>query len=189
MNKRQSFLEGQFNTRTDNDEMVLTGYFIKYRERTKIFEGLFEEIDSDAVTESLKNNDIRALFNHDSSLVLGRTGNGTLTLESDDVGLKGTIIINPKDPQAVSAYAKIQRGDVTGCSFGFYPLEIDQVRLEDGSILEVVKELDLLEVSPCTFPAYPQTEIAARQEDVKVAKKRLVNLKKEKLKEKIKNDK
>lgn len=189
MNKRQSFLQGQFITRDDENDLVLTGYFIKYGERTQIVDGLFEEIDANALNESLKSNDIRALFNHDSSLVLGRTGNGTLTLESDDVGLKGTIIINPNDPQAVSAYAKIKRGDVTGCSFGFYPLEIDQVRLDDGSILEIVKKLDLLEVSPCTFPAYPQTEIAARQAVVMAEQKRQLQFKKDKLKEKIKHDK
>ena len=75
------------------------------------------------VEKAIKDADIRALFNHDDSLVLGRTGNGTLTLAVDDVGLFGDIIINKDDPQAVGAYARVKRGDVIGCSFGFIPIK------------------------------------------------------------------
>ena len=186
MNKRQSYLSSEFETRSDEQtgQMILSGYFIKYDVETNIIDNLFEKIDKQAVDNAIKDADIRALFNHDTSIVLGRTSNGTLSLVSDEVGLRGDIVINEDDPQAVSIYARIKRGDVSGCSFGFYITEIETQKRSDGSFLDIIRGMELLEVSPCTFPAYPQTEIEARQQDFKNRKKRQLEYKKNKLKEK-----
>ena len=167
MNKRNSYRTAQFKTReeTETGDLILSGYFIKFDEVTELWPGYFEVIKREGVEKAIQNADIRALFNHDDSLVLGRTGNGTVTLGVDEIGLFGDSIINKEDPQAVGAYARVQRGDVVGCSFGFIPIKIDTEERDDGSYLDTILELEIFEVSPCTFPAYPQTEIAARQKD------------------------
>lgn len=167
MNKRNSYRTAQFKTReeTETGDLILSGYFIKFDEVTELWPGYFEVIKREGVEKAIQNADIRALFNHDDSLVLGRTGNGTVTLDVDEIGLFGDIIINKEDPQAIGAYARVQRGDVVGCSFGFIPIKINTEERDDGSYLDTILELEIFEVSPCTFPAYPQTEIAARQKD------------------------
>lgn len=167
MNKRNSYRTARFKTReeTETGDLILSGYFIKFDEVTELWPGYFEVIKREGVEKAIQNADIRALFNHDDSLVLGRTGNGTVTLGVDEIGLFGDIIINKEDPQAIGAYARVQRGDVIGCSFGFIPIKIDTEERADGSYLDTILELEIFEVSPCTFPAYPQTEIAARQKD------------------------
>lgn len=167
MNKRNSYRTTQFKTReeTETGDFILSGYFIKFDEVTELWPGYFEVIKREGVEKAIQNADIRALFNHDDSLVLGRTGNGTVTLGVDEIGLFGDIIINKEDPQAIGAYARVQRGDVVGCSFGFIPIKINTEERDDGSYLDTILELEIFEVSPCTFPAYPQTEIAARQKD------------------------
>ncbi|HFI0006876.1 TPA: HK97 family phage prohead protease [Streptococcus suis] len=167
MQKRKAYMATQFQTREEQEsgDLILSGYFIKFDEETELWPGYFEVIKREGVEKAIKDADIRALFNHDHSLVLGRTGNDTVRLGVDDVGLFGDIIINKDDPQAVGAYARVQRGDVIGCSFGFFPIKINTEERDDGSYLDTILDLEIFEVSPCTFPAYPQTEIAARQKD------------------------
>lgn len=191
MKKRNAYIATQFQTREEQEsgDLVLSGYFIKFDEVTELWSGYFEVIKREGVEKAIKDADIRALFNHDDSLVLGRTGNGTVTLGVDDVGLFGDIIINRNDPQAVGAYARVQRGDVVGCSFGFVPIKINTEERDDGSYLDTILELEIFEVSPCTFPAYPQTEIAARQKDFESqrrAKRETLIKRKKEIKEKFK---
>lgn len=190
MNKRNSYRTAQFKTReeTETGDLILSGYFIKFDEVTELWPGYFEVIKREGVEKAIQNADIRALFNHDDSLVLGRTGNGTVILGVDEIGLFGDIIINKEDPQAIGAYARVQRGDVVGCSFGFIPIKIDTEERADGSYLDTILELEIFEVSPCTFPAYPQTEIAARQKDFesqKRAKREALDKRKKEIKEKF----
>lgn len=186
MNKRTSFLESQFRANEHEDKLVIEGYFIKYGEETNLFDEVYEEIDAKSVVRSLEENDIRGLWNHDTGLVLGRTANQTLTLKSDDIGLWGSIEVNKDDPQAMGAYARIKRGDVAGCSFGFFPIKEDYETRADGGKKFIIREMDLFEVSPCVFPAYPQTEIVARQRDIETIKKEKLNTRKNKLKEMLK---
>lgn len=190
MQKRNSYRATQFQTRKeDSGDLILSGYFIKFDEETELWPGYCEVIKRAGVEKAITDADIRALFNHDDSLVLGRTGNGTLTLGVDDVGLFGDIIINKDDPQAVGAYARVKRGDVIGCSFGFIPIKIETEEREDGSYLDTVLELEIFEVSPCTFPAYSQTEIAARQKDFESqsrANREALDKRKKEIKEKFK---
>ena len=191
MQKRKAYMAIQFQTREEQEsgDLILSGYFIKFDEETELWPGYFEVIKREGVEKAIKDADIRALFNHDHSLVLGRTGNDTVRLGVDDVGLFGDIIINKDDPQAVGAYARVQRGDVVGCSFGFFPIKINTEERDDGSYLDTILELEIFEVSPCTFPAYPQTEIAARQKDFESqlrANREMLDKRKKKIKEKFK---
>lgn len=191
MNKRESYLTTQFNARSEEDgRLILEGYFIKYGVETELWPGFFELIEKSAVDKALGNKpDVRALFNHDSNLCLGRTGNKTLQLKSDNIGLFGIIEINSSDPDAVGAHARVQRKDIDGCSFGFWETGYEIIERNDGTILKKVTEMELIEVSPCTFPAYPQTEIAARQKNYEEYKKEALNIRKNILKEKLKNEK
>jgi len=185
---RQMFFETNFSVReSDNQEKYIEGYFIRYNEPTKLYDGMYEEIKPEALIKSLENNDIRCLFNHDSAIVLGRTTNNTLTLKSDANGLFGTVKINTNDKQANDIYARIQRGDIDACSFGFIPLEEDVEQMDDGSVKFVVKNIDLKEVSPVTFPAYPTTMVQARMDDKERFRKRSLEIKKQKLKERLTN--
>ncbi|MGV3304291.1 HK97 family phage prohead protease [Streptococcus suis] len=191
MQKRKAYMATQFQTREEQEsgDLILSGYFIKFDEETELWPGYFEVIKREGVERAIKDADIRALFNHDHSLVLGRTGNDTVRLGVDDVGLFGDIIINKDDPQAVGAYARVQRGDVIGCSFGFFPIKINTEERDDGSYLDTILDLEIFEVSPCTFPAYPQTEIAARQKDFESqlrANREMLDKRKKEIKEKFK---
>ncbi|HEL1817133.1 TPA: HK97 family phage prohead protease [Streptococcus suis] len=191
MQKRKAYMATQFQTREEQEsgDLILSGYFIKFDQETELWPGYFEVIKREGVEKAIKDADIRALFNHDHSLVLGRTGNDTVRLGVDDVGLFGDIIINKDDPQAVGAYARVQRGDVIGCSFGFFPIKINTEERDDGSYLDTILDLEIFEVSPCTFPAYPQTEIAARQKDFESqlrANRELLDQRKKEIKEKFK---
>ena len=87
---------------------------------------------------------------------------------------------------AVGVFARVKRGDISGCSFGSIPTEIDTIIRED-STLDIIKGLELLEVSPCTFPAYPQTEISARKKEFVDNKKQRLEQRKKQFKEKYNN--
>jgi len=136
----------------DEPEMVIEGYFIVFGQETELWPGAFEEIAPGAVGESLSN-DIRALINHDTTLVLGRNKAGTLELREDSYGLWGRIKINPRDSDAVNLYERVKRGDVNQCSFGFNILEEITDWRDDGTVKWTITKLDLHEVSVCTFPA------------------------------------
>lgn len=104
--------------------------------------------------------DIRALWQHKSEMVLGRTVAGTLALRSEDDGIYAES--DPPDTSwARDALTSIERGDVTGSSFGFYADE-DEWVLTEREVIRRVLRGRLVEVSPVTFPAYPQTSAAVR---------------------------
>ena len=110
--------------------------------------------------------DVRALFNHDDNIVLGRTTNGTLRLSEDERGLRYEFDPNPNDPDAVSVLAKIQRGDVSQSSYGFRVAEGGDTWTKptrSGELpLRTISAFDLLrDVSPVTFPAFEQTSVSA----------------------------
>lgn len=99
--------------------------------------------------------------------MLGRTKAGTLTLREDARGLYGTIKINRDDADAMSLYARVQRGDVDQCSFGFDIEEETFVDLGGGQCRwEINKVNPLYEVSVVTYPAYEETAVKARHADL-----------------------
>lgn len=153
-----------FVTRDDDGKLSIEGYFAVFNSTYDICPGLSESISEEAFNNTLSD-DIRALINHDTTLVLGRTKAGTLQLRTDSHGLWGHIDINPKDVDAMNLYNRVQRGDVDQCSFGFDILNEETDFRDDGSIHWTIKEVKLYEVSPCTFPAYEETNIAARSKE------------------------
>lgn len=154
----------EFKTRDDDGNPVIEGYFAVFNSNYELWEGASESIAPTAFDNTLSG-DIRALINHDTTLVIGRTTNGTLELKVDSRGLWGRIKINPKDQDAMNIHARVERGDVTQCSFGFFIREEETEFLPDGSVHWTLTDVELFEVSCCTFPAYEETSISARQRD------------------------
>ena len=159
-------IPGQFTTRAEDDgRMIIEGYFAVFDSVYQIWSDMSESIRQGAFTNTIAADDIRALINHDTTLVLGRNTAGTLELREDERGLWGRIEINPNDSDAVNAYARVSRGDVSQCSIGFDIIrETSEVRT-DGSVHWTIEEAKLWEVSICTFPAYEETNVTARAKE------------------------
>ena len=185
--KKQVRSLGKLQTRDNStdDEMKIAGYFVVFNTETEIWDGLFEEI-SDKSFENIDLTDIRALADHDTAKVLGRTKSKTLTLNVDEKGLFGEITINPDDTEAVNLYQRVKRGDIDQCSFGFSILNETMEQREDGTTKWTITEIELFEVSVVTFPAYADTAVEARSNEIKQLEKRNLQTRKAKLKERIK---
>ena len=155
----------EFATREDGDALRIEGYFAVFNTNYEIAPGLSESIAQGAFSRTLQGGDIRALINHDTTLVLARTKAHTLELREDERGLWGSVLINPNDQAAMNLYSRVKRGDVDQCSFGFEIVSEETDFRDDGSIHWTIKDVDLFEVSACTFPAYEATNISAREKE------------------------
>ena len=184
--KKQVRSLGKLQTRDNStdDEMKIAGYFVVFNTETEIYDGMFEEI-SDKAFKDIELTDIRALADHDTAKVLGRTKSKTLTLKVDEKGLFGEITINPEDSEAVNLYQRVKRGDIDQCSFGFSILNETMEQRADGTTKWTITEIELFEVSVVTFPAYADTSVEARSEQMKQLEKRNLQKRKQQLKERI----
>ncbi|KXG42871.1 HK97 family phage prohead protease [Tepidibacillus decaturensis] len=147
----------------EGDEPIkITGYFIEWEKLSNPIMGFFREKFAKGAFRNLVNGDIRALWQHDVSKVLGRTTNKTLTIYEDDRGAKFELI-PPETTWGKDAVESIRRGDVSEMSFMFkgFKDEWDEKADPDYPIRTVL-EADLYEVSPVTFAAYPQTSVGVR---------------------------
>lgn len=178
----------EFMTREDGDNLAIEGYFAVFNSNYDIAPGMSESIAPGAFASSISG-DIRALINHDTTLVLGRTKANTLQLREDSHGLWGHIDINPNDVDAMNLYNRVKRGDVDQCSFGFDIRSEDTDIREDGSIHWTIKDVELYEVSCCTFPAYTETNISAREHDRDTIKKRERDAWRQKMTARLKGEK
>lgn len=174
-----------FKTRKDGDNPRIEGYFAVFNSDYEIFSGCTESIAPGAFTDEL-HSDVRALIDHDTRLVLGRTTAGTLELREDEKGLWGGIDINPKDTEAMNLYARVERGDVSQCSFGFRILKESHEDRGNGRHHFTIEKVKLYEVSCCTFPAYEDTAISARKADIEEIEKREADVWREERKKRLK---
>lgn len=170
----------------DTEEPIIEGYFAVFDTETELYPGVFERIERGAFDETL-NDDIRALVNHDTTLVLGRNKAGTLELSVDDRGLFGVIRVNAGDSDAMNLYRRVERGDVTQCSFGFDIKDETRDFRDDGTAHFGLRKVELYEVSVCTFPAYEDTGVETRKKQVKEYKQRALEAWREEMKERVKN--
>ena len=177
----------EFQTREDGEDIVIEGYFAVFNSNYEIAPGLSESIASGAFSNSISG-DVRALINHDTTLVLARTAAHTLELREDTHGLWGRIVINPNDSDAMNARARVLRGDVSQCSIGFNIRKEDTEIREDGSVHWTIRDVDLWEVSICTFPAYEETNISARSAERDDLLKRRAELWRSKMKKILKGE-
>lgn len=177
-------IEAGFRTREAEGGPVIEGYFAVFNSDYEIWPGAIEQVAPGAFTSAL-GGDIRALADHDTRIVLGRTTAGTLELREDDRGLYGSIKINPEDQEAMNLYHRVQRGDVTQCSFGFDIKDEEYQHRPDGSDLWIIRDVVLYEVSVVTFPAYAETSVQARKDDINTIRSRQLAARKSALKERI----
>ena len=155
----------EFRSVEIDDDRFLAGYFVVYDEFTELWNGFFEKIEKRAIDKNL-NKDIKCLFNHDTAIVLGRTGNQTVELKSDDKGLFAKVKINKNDSQAMDILARVERGDINSCSFGF-SINKEEVKTdENGDTRVSISDLELYEISVVTFPAYASTNVEARKKQI-----------------------
>lgn len=176
----------EFHTRDENGNPSIEGYFAVFNSIYEIAPGMTESVAPGAFSKTLAG-DIRALTNHDTTLVLGRTKAHTLELREDEHGLWGKISINPNDADAMNLYERVRRGDVDQCSFGFDIVSEETDFREDGSIHWTIQDVMLYEVSCCTFPAYQETNISARSAERDTMQKRKLEAWKNTLMEVLKN--
>ena len=160
----------EFELRKTGDDQdskpKIVGYSAVFDQLSGDLGGFREKIQKGAFAKSISEDDIRALFNHDSNYVLGRNKNGTLTLEEDDHGLR--VEIEPPDTQFANDLMKqIERGDIDQMSFGFVTRS-DKWEEEEGKIpIRTLLDVELWDVSPVTYPAFAQTNVGVRSaEDI-----------------------
>ncbi len=150
----------------EGDARRLVGYAAMFNKRSLPmplgWDESFVEVIKPGAFAGVLGNDVRALINHDSNLVLGRNKAGTLKLSEDEIGLR--VEITPPDTSyANDLIASIKRGDVDQMSFAFVVGEEKWGDGEDGIALrEILSVAELFDVSPVTYPAYPDTTVAAR---------------------------
>lgn len=172
--RRSLACAAQFRAAEENEQPVIEGYFAVFDSNYDIYPEASESIDRGAFDGQL-DGDVRALIDHESRLVLGRTIAGTLELRTDTHGLWGRILINREDADAMNLYARVKRGDVSQCSFGFEILDEEySYEAVTGHTHWLIKAVKLYEVSVCTFPAYEATQVSARKEQAEEMKKRQV---------------
>lgn len=177
-----------FQARRDEAGPVIAGYFAVFDSDYEMAPSVRERIAKGAFI-NIGDTDVRALIDHVTYLVLGRTIVGTLLLREDDVGLWGEIRINEHDSDAMNLYARVQRGDVSQCSIGFDIVYEDYVLSDDGQTCTwTIREVVLYEVSVVTFPAYEATSVEARTaSNIDSIQKSRLERRKNDLKERIKN--
>jgi uncharacterized protein len=157
---RTAAIEGVEIRESASGRQMITGHAAVFNRLSVDLFGFREQIAPGAFADSLSG-DIRALWQHDSARVLGRTKAGTLSLSEDNVGL--AFEIDPPDTQdGRDALTLIGRGDVDQMSFGFRVLPEGDSWAEDqdGMIIRTLKRVSLIEVSPVTWAAYPDTNVS-----------------------------
>ena len=152
----------------DDEPPVLEGYAARFNSETQIGGdpwGWRERIAPGAFAETIKRDDIRALFNHNPNIVLGRRENDTLTLAEDTKGLRVTIT-TPDTSVARDVVALVKRGDVDGMSVAFRVKaeEWEEPKRKGELPTRTLKELQLFDIGPVVFPAYPTTSVKARDQ-------------------------
>lgn len=176
-----------FQTREADGNLYISGYFAVFGSRYELWDGAAETIDPGAF-DLERDTDVRALTNHNTTLVLGRTKSGTLTLRVDDRGLWGEILINQSDQDAMNLYARVRRGDVAECSFGFDILDQRMETQENGKPLWIIASVQLWEVSVVTFPAYEDTHVEARAKEYEQIQKSRMERKKAEILKRLKGE-
>lgn len=156
---------------TDDEQMTVEGYALRFNKLSNDLGGFVEEISPEALKEA-DLSDVRALIDHDSSKVLGRTTSETLELTVDDEGLYFRCQL-PNTSYAKDLYENIRLGNINQCSFGFI-LDEDGDSFEkrdDGLFKRTLRKIkSLFDVSIVTYPAYDDTDVAPALRSIEAIK-------------------
>lgn len=148
----------------------IVGHAAVFNQVAEIGDAFFERIDPAAFDAVLADpqTDVRALLNHDPTLLLGRQSAGTLRLSTDKLGLRFELDL-PNTSYASDLRELVARGDLTGASFGFLPGKVARAQTREGRTLITHTSVSgLLDVSPVTFPAYEGAGVALRSRQISV---------------------
>lgn len=147
----------------EDGKRTMSGHAAVFNTETELGRDIRERVAPGAFAESIQTDDVRALFNHDANYVLGRNRAGTLTMREDEKGL--AVEIDPPDTQfAKDLTVLMERGDISQMSFAFEVLK-QSWEERDGYDLRTLEKVKLWDVSPVTYPAYTQTDIAVNCRD------------------------
>lgn len=140
----------------------LTGYVVKFNTRSADLGGFVEVVAPGAFANALKVNDVRALIDHNISMLLGRTRIGTLQLVEDKIGLRFDVSL-PDTSYARDLAVSVDRGDIGGTSFGFRPYPNgDKFSIDGPLIVRTLMDVNLKEITITSIPAYPDTSVQLR---------------------------
>jgi HK97 family phage prohead protease len=156
----------------ETENKTIGGYALKYNTQSEVMrdwwgDKFVEEFAQGAFDTSLQKRTQKALWNHRIDMPLGSVQANTLRFNSDTTGLNYDIDL-PNNTWGNDAYESVKRGDVDGSSFGFKCLNDKWSEIEVGGeqmLKRTILEAELYEVSPCTFPAYPSSEMKVRSLD------------------------
>ena len=159
--ERRTFAVDKYSieTREKSDKRTIVGHAAVFNveDGPEFFR---EKIEPGAFAETIDADDVRALFNHDPSLILGRKSAGTLRMVEDDIGLWMEIDV-PDTTVGNDLLTSIGRGDITQASFAFRPID-DTWETIDGRDVRILKKVRLFDVSPVTQPFYAATDVGLR---------------------------
>jgi uncharacterized protein len=161
--ERRDFTFKFITNRSDDGDMPEISGHAAVFDQLSLDLGFFKEKIARGAFSNTLDADVRALFNHDSNFVLGRTTNDTLKLNEDSIGLKMDIK-PPNTSWAKDLMTSIERGDIDQASFGFRVLKQSWSEdTEQDELIRTVEEVELFDVSVVTFPAFPQTDVQLRE--------------------------
>ena len=158
--ERRTATEG-VELREEGNTMTAIGYASVFNRLSQNLGGFVERVAQGTFAKTIQEADVRALFNHDADQVLGRSKSGTLRMQEDEKGLRYEIDL-PNTQLGRDLAVLLERGDVSGSSFGFQTVSDEWGTTEDGYPLRTLTEVKLRDVSPCVFPAYEASEASLR---------------------------
>ncbi len=164
-------VEVEQEERSSGDKVRKTIYgYAAVFDKPSVDIGYIEYLERGCFTSALKTSDVRCLFNHSAHYVLGRSKAKTLRTYQDEIGLKFFCDLIPGDPVCEGVAARISRGDISGCSFSFTTKK-DRWVFTPGEPDKryIVEVLALYDVSPVTYPAYPDTSCGIETKESKMA--------------------
>ncbi|WP_448911861.1 HK97 family phage prohead protease [Haemophilus sputorum] len=155
---------------TDEENQKLVGYAVKWNSPSQVLYCDFVELFApNAFSESLASGeDVRALFEHDYTKLLGRTSAGTLKLEEDSIGLRFEIT-PPDTTLGKDLLVSVARGDITGMSFGFYATQ-EEWKFDTEPCQRTVLKAELFEITVTSIPAYPESSVEIAKRSMAAAK-------------------
>lgn len=146
-------------TRAEDEKRTLAGYAAVFNSDTDIGGWWTERVAPGAFSDTISG-DIRALIDHDTGRIIGRTKSGTLRLKQDERGLAVEIDV-PNTTNGNDLWELVERGDISGMSFGFRVTKQEWDETIDPPV-RTIQAVELFEVSAVAFPAYDDTEIGKR---------------------------
>ncbi|STO92243.1 phage phi-c31 gp35-like protein [Haemophilus pittmaniae] len=155
---------------TDEENQKLVGYAVKWNSPSQVLCCDFvESFAPNAFSESLASGeDVRALFEHDYTKLLGRTSAGTLKLEEDSIGLRFELT-PPNTTTGKDLLVSVARGDISGMSFGFRATQ-ENWNFDIEPYQRTVLKADLFEITVTSIPAYPESSVEITKRSMAAAK-------------------